>query len=208
MWKLISGLIIVFSMTGSAVAAEKTVTAYLQDAAAASQRGDWNTARSIYSRLFTDERLAQSDLRFKAVLHYEYGRALGVTCFFKEAEREFIAGNELDKNDGDKQTGGVFYLSLTQLGRLNLAQRKFPEAVSYFEQILGELDPVISANTVPSFYSNLLDDYASALSGAGRSEEADVAGKRAAEIRASVRTAPRAIVDPTPYGTQCVKKAD
>ena len=80
--------------------------------------------------------------------------------------------------------------------------------MSYFEQILGELDPVISANTAPSFYSNLLDDYALALSGAGRSEEADVAGKRAAEIRASVRTAPRAIVDPTPYGTQCVKKAD
>ncbi len=203
MWKLLSGVIIVFSVTSWAADAGKTPDVYMQEAAAARERGDWDAARKVYSRLLADTASTQVSPRFQAVLHYEYGRSLGVTCFFKEAEHELTVAHDLDKNDREKQTGGIFYLSLVQLGRLNVAQRKFPEAVSYFEQILRRLDPVIGANRTPYFYSDLLDDYAAALSGMGRSGEADAASKRASEIRSKIVAAPSLMVDQTPYGTRC-----
>ncbi|PTR06620.1 hypothetical protein C8R32_110104 [Nitrosospira sp. Nsp5] len=140
MKRLISSLIILLNLAGYASANEKPVGEYMRNAAAAQDRGDWDEARRIYVRAFAEANLAQADSRFKAVIHYGYGRSLGVTCFFEEAERQLNLANDFDKH-----TGGVFYLSLTELARLNLDQRKFAEAVSYLERILAELDPIITA---------------------------------------------------------------
>lgn len=173
---------------------------YVGAAVAARENGDWDEVRRIYARALEGNSLDQADHRFKATLHYEYGRALGVTCHFNEAERQLNLANELDKH-----TGGVFYLSLTELARLNLDQRRYAQALSYLERILAELDPVITARRVPVFYANLLDDYASALAGAGREKDAEAASRKARETRGG---APKPPIDPhrTPYGQQCGKR--
>lgn len=202
MKRLVSGVIFLLSLAGCASVNEKSAADNIHAAAAARERGDWDAARKIYSRSFTDTNLAQTSPRFRAVLHYEYGRALGVTCHFKEAEQELTVAHDLDK-----KSGGVFYLSLTELARLNLAQKKYTEAVAYFESVLTELDPEIVSKKAPDFYVAVLDDYALALSGAGRPKNAETAAKRAAEIRASAPGAESwAGADRTPYGTQCAKK--
>lgn len=197
MKRLIPGVIILLSLAGCASVNEKSASDAMQKGAAARDRGDWDAARRIYAGSFADRNLAQTSPRYRAVLHYEYGRSLGVTCFFKEAEHELTLAHDLDK-----KTGGVFYLSLTELARLSLAQKKFPDAVSYFERVLAELDPVITAKKAPVFYANVLDDYALALSGAGRPKNAEAATKQAAEVRANM-PAEQSVPGRTPYGTQC-----
>lgn len=203
MWQFLPGVMIAFSMTSWAADSGKAPDMYMQEAAAARERGDWASARKVYSRLLADTKLTKTSRQFQAVLHYEYGRTLGVTCSFKDAEQELAVAHDLDKNDKDKQIEGIFYLSLFQLERLNLTQQKFSEAVSYIEKILRHLDPVISANRTPYFYVDLLDDYAKALTRMGRTEEADAASKRGSEIRSKALITPSLLVDPTPYGTQC-----
>lgn len=201
MKRLVPGVIFLLSLAGCASVDEKSAADNIQAAAAARERGDWDAARKIYSRSFTDTNLAQTSPRFRAVLHYEYGRSLGVTCHFKEAEQELTVAHDLDK-----KSGGVFYLSLTELARLNLAQKKYTEAVAYFESVLAELDPEIAPKKAPDFYVAVLDDYALALSGAGRPKNAETAAKRAAEIRATAPAAESwAGADRTPYGAQCAK---
>ncbi len=199
MKRLIPGVIILLSLVGCESVDEKSGGDYKQKAAAAEKRGDWEAARRFYATSFADRNLGQTSPRYRAVLHYEYGRSLGVTCFFKEAEHEFSLAHDLDK-----KTGGVFYLSLTELGRLSLAQKKYPEAVSYFERVLAELDPTITAKKAPVFYAGVLEDYASALSGAERPKNAEAAEKQAAEIKATLPTE-QSNTERTPYGTQCPK---
>lgn len=201
MKRFVPGVIILLSLAGCVSISERSPGDTMEAAAAARDKGDWDAARKIYARSFTDTNLAQTSPRFRAVLHYEYGRSLGVTCRFKEAEQELTAAHDLDK-----KSGGVFYISLTELARLNLAQKKYTEAVAYFESVLTELEPEIASKKAPDFYVAVLDDYALALSGAGRPKNAETAAKRAAEIRATAPAAESwAGSDRTPYGTQCPK---
>lgn len=192
-------LLLLLGLAGFASADEEPIENYIGAAAAARQAGDWEEARRIYARAFDQINLDQADPRFKAMLHYEYGRALGVTCHFDEAERQLNLANDLDKH-----TGGVFYLSLTELARLNLDQRRFPQALSYLERVLAELDPLITARRVPVFYASLLDDYASALAGVGRGKDAEAAAAKATETRGGM-SKQQADLDRTPYGKQCGK---
>lgn len=197
--RFISAVIVLLGLTGYASANEKPISEYMRDGGAAQERGDWDEARRIYALAFSEGNLAQADPRFKAVLHYEYGRSLGVTCSFEEAERQLNLANDLDKH-----TGGVFYLSLTELARLNLEQRKFADAVAYLERVMAELDPVITARRVPIFYANVLEDYALALSGTGREKDAEAAAKRAVEVRGGTPKG-HFVSDRTSYGKHCPK---
>jgi tetratricopeptide (TPR) repeat protein len=197
MKRLIPGVMILLSLAGCVSLTEGSAGESMQKGAAAENQGDWDAARRIYAQTFADKNLAQTSPRYRAVLHYEYGRSLGVTCFFTEAEHELTLAHNLDKKNS-----GVFYLSLTVLVRLNLAQQKFPEALSYFERALAELDPAITAKTTPVFYANVLDDYALALSGTGHPGRAKAATRQAAEVRANIIGEQRN-GDTTPYGKQC-----
>ncbi|SFW25965.1 hypothetical protein [Nitrosovibrio sp. Nv17] len=199
MKRWISGAIVLLGLAGCATVGQKSVVDYMDAATAARERGDWEGARALYARSFEDANLAHTSPRFRAVLHYEYGRALGVTCQFRKAEEELTAAHDLDK-----KSGGVFYISLAELARLNLAQKKYAEAAGYFERVLVELDPQIIAKKAPDFYVAVLEDHALALAGAGRQQEADDVSKRAAAIRAEDPEAESWAGDErTPYGTRC-----
>ena len=82
MKRLIAGVIILLSLVGCESVDEKSGGDYKQKAAAAEKRGDWDAARRFYATSFADRNLGQTSPRYRAVLHYEYGRSLGVTCFF------------------------------------------------------------------------------------------------------------------------------
>jgi tetratricopeptide (TPR) repeat protein len=168
---------------------------YEQTGAIAQARGDWDAARRAYAIAVNN--VARSDPRTNAIYHYEYGRSLGVTCFFVEAERELNIAY-----DFDQRAGQALYLSLVELARLNLDQRKFPQAALYFERALSEIDRANVAKVSPMAYADTLDEYASALSGAGHQLEAAATIKRASEIRSN-NPKGHSITDRTPYGRQC-----
>jgi tetratricopeptide (TPR) repeat protein len=178
---------------------EKVATNYSQVGAQAQARGDWDAARRAYARSANNADLAGSSVQKRAIFHYEYGRSLGATCFFEEAERELNLSFDLDR-----QGGQPLYLSLIELARLNLDQRKFPQAVGYFERAFPELDRVNAAKEAPTAFADILDEYASALIGAGRADAAAASTKRGVEIRGA-NPKGRSLTDRTPYGKHCAR---
>ena len=168
---------------------------YEQTGAMAQARGDWNAARRAYAIAVNN--VVTSDPKTNAIYHYEYGRSLGVTCSFVEAEHELSIAYEFDQ-----RAGLPLYLSLVELARLNLDQRKFLQATQYFERALPEIDRAKAAENAPIAYADVLDEYASALSGAGRQQEATAAAGRASEIKGA-NPKRHSITDRTPYGRQC-----
>lgn len=168
-------------------------------AAVAQQKADWDSARTAYAKVVADPQLANADPKKQAILHYEYGRALGVTCFFELAEEELNLAYELDK-----QSSGPVYLTLVELARLNLDQKKYAQSVRYFERALPELESVNAATEVPMAFAEILDEYAAASRAVGRTANAETTAERASAIRAANPDG-QSITDRTPYGKQCTK---
>lgn len=162
-------------------------------------QGDWDTARRAFARVTVNADLAELPAARRALAHYEYGRSLGVTCYFDRAEEELNTAYKLDK-----EAGQPLYLSLVELARLNLDQNKFSQAAAYFERAIPLLEADGVTKAAPIGYADILDEYASALVGVGRPAEAKLSADRAATLRKAAE-GQRSITDRTPYGKFCGK---
>jgi tetratricopeptide (TPR) repeat protein len=196
---LIMGLLLI--LTGCASEIQKrTSDRYTLIGIQAQARGDWDTARRAYARAVVNAEQAKLPAKNRAIRTYEYGRALGVTCFFDLAELELNSAYDLDK-----QAGQPLYLSLTELARLMLNQKKYQQAIGYFERTLKELNSANAQQVSPIVYADILDEYAQALTGVNSFEEAVAAKNSASEIREKNPNR-RSITDRTPYGKFCTKQ--
>lgn len=172
---------------------------YTVTAMQAQARGDWDTARKSYARAVVNAEQARLPARRRAILTYEYGRALGVTCYFDLAEAELNTAYTLDK-----EAGQPLYLSLVELSRLTLDQGKYQSSIGYFDRALAAMDAAQLERISPAEYGVILEEYAQALTGAGRDAEASSQKTRAADLREKTR-ATHSITDRTPYGKKCTK---
>lgn len=200
--KFIYFLILFVGLSGCASEIEKrTSDNYTLIGMQAQSRGNWDTARKAYARAVVNGEQANIPAKSLAIRTYEYGRALGVTCFFDLAESELNRAYELDK-----KAGQPLYFSLTELARLTFDQQKFQASINYFERTIKELDLVKGAEEAPIEYSNILDEYSVALSKIGRETDAINVKYRSTEIR---KTNPqrKSITDRTPYGKYCTKQS-
>ncbi|ARU24277.1 MULTISPECIES: hypothetical protein [Ralstonia solanacearum species complex] len=196
--KRLTALVLIPVLAGCVSAVSERVSAnYTRLGAAAQEQGDWDAARRAYARatLNADEAGLPADRR--AIVHYEYGRSLGATCFFEQSERELHTAYELDQ-----RAGHPVYLSLIELARLMLDQQKFVQSTTYFERALPALDAAGAAAKAPAAYADILDEYAQALTGAERSTEASTVLERADALRGD-HPGKRSITDRTPYGKFC-----
>ena len=189
-------------VTGCAPAInQKNAERYEVAGAQAQAAGDWETARLAFARAMVNARSGGMPTRVRAVFHYEYGRSLGVTCFFDEAERELLVALELDEQSKQPR-----YLALNELARLNLDQRNFLPAVNYFERGLKEMEATGAKQRAPVAYAEMLDEHALALDQTGRRADANALRAEASQIRLS-NPGRSSTTDRTPYGTRCsVKK--
>lgn len=168
---------------------------YAESGFMAIQSGDWKFARRQWGRAIYNADLGFMDKKERAVYYYEYGRTLGVTCAFDEAEEYLNKSYELDL-----QTGGPAFMSLVELFRLKLDQKRYQEAVDYFEKALPELEKVNAPEKSGIEFSKLLKEYAVALNGIGRLEEAKKTVERAALYEKSGQ---ESVTERTPYGLHC-----
>lgn len=200
MSRLLLTLLLTSSMVGCVTAInEKNATYYEQVGIAAQQRGDWDASRKAFARAANNADLANTSPKNRAILHYEYGRSLGVTCFYKEAERELELAYNLDK-----QTGQPLYYSLVELARLNLDTQNYSQAATYFDKAMQGLNRANAVKESPIAYADILDEYSTALAGLGRKNESSELEKRANAIRGK-NPKGGSITDRTPYGKQCTK---
>lgn len=175
----------------------KTATNYEQAASNALQSGDWATARMYLSKAIVNAQLGRTSPAQLAVLHYEHGRASGVVCEFSDAEQSLTRAYELDKQAGDPT-----YMSLLELGRLMLEQKKFAEAAAYYERVIHELEANRALTEDPIGFADIIDEYVIALRNANRAIEAQALATRGAKIR-SENAGKVSITDRTPYGQKC-----
>ncbi|WP_253281308.1 hypothetical protein [Cupriavidus sp. HPC(L)] len=160
---------------------ERIASNYGRVGAAAIRQGDWDTARRAFARVTVNADLAELPAARRALAHYEYGRSLGVTCYFDRAEEELKTAFELDK-----QAGQPLYLSLVELARLNLDQGKYSQSAAYFERAIPLLEAAGVAKEAPMGYADILEEYARTLSGMGRTADAQLSVGRATTLRKGV----------------------
>ena len=171
---------------------------HAQIAVQASSMGDWDSSRREWAKAVVNADLGNLEAPQRAVFYYEYGRSAGVTCFFDIAEDYLNKSYELDA-----EIGGPSVLSLVELFRLNLDQKKYKEAVEYFKKALPELEKLNAPKESPAEFSKLLEEYAIALKVINNKEESKKIEARALKVRKSAK---HSITDRTPYGSKCTNK--
>ncbi len=175
----------------------RNASLHAQVANEAGNSGDWDTARRHWAKALVNAQLAGSPTQQLAVFNYEYGRALGVTCFYDEAEKYLLKAFELDT-----QCGGPAFMSLAELAHLKYDQKQYDKAVGYFERAIRAMEKAHAAEKAPAGFAIILDEYASAMENTGRLSEAKDLRGRATELR-KLKPEVRPSTERTPYGTQC-----
>ncbi|MBU1191219.1 MAG: hypothetical protein KKA36_06280 [Gammaproteobacteria bacterium] len=174
---------------------------YFQGGLANVKEGKWFNARMAFGRAWTNADLGNAEDRVTAVYAYEYGRASGAICDWREAERGLLKAYELDK-----KTNGPIHMSMVELARMYHAEGRLEKSQEWFALAKVELDR-LQADTRDSIgYANILSEYAVVLSSVGKSEEAAALNKREEEIR-SVFKGRTSSHDQTPYGQFCDQKS-
>ena len=177
----------------------KSAVIHAQAAQNAIENNDWDAARKSWSKAVVNSELAHEPDQKMAVFYYEYGRALGVTCFYDESEVYLKKAYELDK-----KTNGPVYMSLTELARLNLDQDKYSKSLLYFEELIPLLDKINAKSEAPLEYSNILEDYSKSLLNTKQIEKSKSIMQDVEEIR-KMNQNRYSITERTLYGSQCIK---
>ena len=175
----------------------KSAMTQAQAADKAQKSGDWDAARRNWARAVKNGELGKIDDKTLAIFYYEYGRSLGVTCFFADAEDYLLKAKNLDK-----KTTGEEYLSLTELARLNLDQSKYQEAKDYYEKLFIKLDKLKASKKAPSAYADLLEEYSVTLIEHNMKAKAEEVLQRVHSLRREYKGY-SSITDRTPYGAAC-----
>ena len=153
---------------------------YASAARALIAKNNWRAARVAMARAVTEAEARGLGPKTLVTLYYEYGRCLGVTGKFTDAEACLLKALALDK-----QTGGPFYMDLTELARLNYDQGKYPQANACFEQALQEMVRLGLADDAPAAFIDILSEYGVALRKTGNEFESGTMDARIKAIRAA-----------------------
>ena len=113
--------------------------------------GQWRKARDHWKAALKLPVSAKVSASYQAVLHYGYGRTLGVLCNWDKAEQHLQQALMLDRKNH-----GAFYLSLIELSRFYHAQTKLEQAKPYYDELLPVLNERKAAITDPSVRRNYL----------------------------------------------------
>ena len=193
---------LIVSLSGCASALNvRNAESHAQAGYAAQRSGNWDAARRQFAQAVVNADLGDADLSGKSIVNYEYGRALGVTCFYDEAEKYLLRSKTIKE-----QLNLSPYLALYELGLMNEKQGKHDASANYFAQLIPEMKKEGLQNKYPLGVADAFDRYADALEKSGKPNEARLQRKEAAAIRsANPNAQPFGAL--TPYGTQCAKSS-
>jgi len=164
----------------------------------AQQQGDWDAARRNYAKALVNAELGNEPSQKVAVLNYEYGRSLGVTCFFDEAEKYLSKAMK-----ADREINGPVHMSILELARLNYDQKKYQEAANYYNELLQIYEKHNAEKQDPVGVANVFTEYAVALKAIGQNAKSSSFNQRAVALK-SINNGKISNTERTPYGEQCV----
>lgn len=170
---------------------------HVQSANAAISMNDWVTAKKHWAKAVLNARLGNLGPKALTSLNYEYGRSLGVTCFYKESE-EYLKY----AYDYDKANSGPVHMAMLELARLNYDQKKYSEAIPYFEGLMPIYQKHNVENIDPSGVALVYEEYSKSLASTGDKVKSEELASRAEKLK---KVGNRSSTERTPYGTQCQK---
>ena len=128
--------LIVFSVTGCANPINRVkYDKYYSWGVGAEQNEKYEIAKENYWRALVNARIGNLEPQYHAASSYSLARMLGILCDHENAEKLLLEAVKFDK-----ESNGPVHMSYTELARLKLDQKKFDEAVSYYEQSLAIVD--------------------------------------------------------------------
>lgn len=166
---------------------------YNREAMKAERENNWDAAAKRYFLALQNAEWAEEGKGVRADFHYKLGRAQGATCQFDKSAQSLNDAYTLNNRIPQ---------ALAELGRLNLAQNKLPEALSFFQRAVPELDKANVGNSDPIGYAEILDDYKAALLKSNKANDAAGIAKQADALRAA-NSGKTAVMLRPPYGGQC-----
>jgi tetratricopeptide (TPR) repeat protein len=164
---------------------------------AAQRRGDWEAAARQFAQAVVNADLAHADARGRAMVSYEYGRAMGVLCRYEDAEKYLLLAKELNESAGHAP-----YLPLYELAVLKVKLGKNSQALVYFNQLMPMIEKENLLSTAPLGVADAHEQFGAALDATGQGARAAVQRERGRAIRAA-NPAARPVGAGTPYGTRC-----
>jgi tetratricopeptide (TPR) repeat protein len=138
--------------------AQKELQMIAEAAEAAVTQGQWQEAKKRWKLALQKVEAAAGDDEYRAILHYEYGRASGVLCDWDNAATNLQEALRLDK-----KTNGPFFTSLLELARLNLTQENYEQAKGFYDELLPELKSREAAIIDPIGSADIISEYATVL---------------------------------------------
>jgi len=159
--------------------------------------GQWRDARDYWKSALKLSLSTEVESSYQALLHYGYGRVLGVLCDWDKAEQQLQKALMLDR-----KSHGAFYLSLIELSRFYRAQKKFEQAKQYYDELLPALNERKAAVTDPFNTAELLDEYADTLEALGAKQLTQPYRDSALKLRQNAGKKPPGLAK-TPYGATC-----
>ncbi len=172
---------------------QKNYSLYNRNAIKAERENNWDAAAKRYFLALQNSEWAEEGKGVRSDFHYRLGRAQGATCQFDKSAQSLNEAYTLNNR---------LPQALAELGRLNLAQNKLPEALRYFERAVPELDKANVGQSDPVGYAEILDDYKVALLKSNKESDAARIAKQAEALRGANAGKAAAMIR-SPYGTQC-----
>jgi tetratricopeptide (TPR) repeat protein len=170
---------------------------HARTAYSAQQRGDWDKARRHWAKAIVNANLANEPALNLAVLNYEYGRSLGVTCFFDKSEHYLKTANEVDA-----RLSGPVHMSLLELARLKYFQKDYSAAASYYKKLPSIYKKLNAEEIDPISVAMIYEEYSDSLNNIGNKSESMTYKQRAENLR-NENPGKSSGIENTPYGTQC-----
>lgn len=163
----------------------------------AAVQGQWRKARDYWKAALQASLSIEVGATYQVILHYGYGRTLGVLCDWDKAEKQLQKALELDRKNN-----GPFYLSLIELSRFYQEQNKFEQAKQYYDELLPALNERKAAVNDPFNTAELLDGYADTLEALGAKQLSKPYRDSAFKLRKNAAKKPSSLPK-TPYGAAC-----
>ena len=163
----------------------------------AQQQDAWDAARRNYAKAVVNAELGDLPPQKVAALNYEYGRSLGVTCYFDDAEKYLLKALKTDR-----ETNGPTHMPLLELARLNYDQNKYHAAANYYSELLPIYEKYNVEKQDPVGVADVYKEYAVTLELVGENSES-ASFERRAVILNSKNSGQVSSTERTPYGKQC-----
>ena len=180
---------------------QKTAQKYHEWGTMAEKNGDLNLAKQNYSRALISARMAHSPKSGISMATYNLGRVTGYLCDYAESEKLLLESLFLE----EETTGpgsGLTSMRLFELARLYFDQGFFQKSIPYFRRGISNVEALGIENSDPIGFSNLLADFARALTENHQIDQAKLFEKRIRDIH-DQNYGKQAGFKPTRYNTYC-----